>query len=189
MGAKLHKVHYTRPTKLSYFWQILKAIICGQLFVDLIKLMVYYCVNHSIGKRIAKIGKGSKIHSTVIFRQGNNIEIGEGCLINHNTILQAGKVDGKIRIGNYVHTGTNVMIIAFNHAFDTRDVPTIKQDYYDADITIEDDVWIGGGAIILAGVTIGKGAIVAAGAVVNKDVPPYSIVGGIPAKVLKIRGY
>lgn len=75
-------------------------------------------------------------------------------------MLQAGKVDGKIKIGIYVHTGTNTTIIAFNHAFDTREIPTIKQDYYDADVIIGDDVWIGGGVIILAGVTIRKGAII-----------------------------
>ena len=144
-------------------------------------------MNHTLGLRAAKIGKSSNVHATVILRQANNIEIGEGCLINHNNVLQAGKVNAKIRIGNYVHTGANVMIIAFNHAFDTRDKPTIKQDYYDASVIIEDDVWIGGGSIILAGVTIGKGAIIAAGAVVNKDVPPYSIVGGIPAKIIKQR--
>ena len=79
------------------------------------------------------------------------------------------------------------MMIAFNHGFYTREIPTIKQDYIDASIVIEDDVWIGGGTTILAGVHIGKGAIIAAGAVVNKDVPEYAIVGGVPAKLLKKR--
>ena len=55
------------------------------------------------------------------------------------------------------------------------------------DITIEDDVWIGFGATILSGVTIGQGAVIAAGSVVTKDVPPYAIVGGVPAKVIKYR--
>lgn len=72
------------------------------------------------------------------------------------------------------------------HKFDVL-IPTKEQDYLDAPIVINDDVWIGAGSIILAGVTIGKGAIIAAGAVVNKDVPEYSIVGGVPAKVLKYR--
>ncbi|MBO4500451.1 MAG: acyltransferase [Bacteroidaceae bacterium] len=187
MNDKLHKVHIEHRTKSSYLCPIIKSFIDFSLAKDIIKSIVYYCVNHTLGRKQAKIGKSTKLHSTVILRQGYNIEIGEGCLINHNNVLQAGKADAKIRIGNYVHTGANVMIIAFNHAFDTREIPTIKQDYYDAEIIIEDDVWIGGGAIILAGVHIGKGAIIAAGAVVNRDVPPYSIVGGVPARILKYR--
>lgn len=187
MNERFHKVKFKHGSKASYIWPIIKSIFDFSLFADCCRMVAYYCVNHTIGRKQAKIGKGSKVHSTVILRQGYNIEIGEGCLINHNTVLQAGKVDGKIKIGNFVHTGTNVMIIAFNHAFDTREIPTIKQDYYDADVIIGDDVWIGGGAIILAGVTIGKGAIIAAGAVVNSDVPEYTIVGGGPAKVLKYR--
>ena len=103
-------------------------------------------------------------------------------------MIQAGKSPaGSITIGNYVHTGTNVVMLGFNHGFYTRDIPTKEQDYMDAPIVIEDDVWIGAGAILLAGVTIGKGAIIAAGAVVNKDVPDYAIVGGVPAKVIKYR--
>ena len=187
MNERFHKVHFQRQSKIDYLWLIVKSILDFSLVADGFRRTVYYCVNHTIGKKQATIGKGTKIHATVILRQAYNIEIGEGCLINHNNVLQAGKVDGKIKIGNYVHTGANVMIIAFNHAFDTREIPTIQQDYYDANVTIEDDVWIGGGTIILAGVTIGKGAIIAAGSVVNHDVPQYAIVGGIPAKLLKYR--
>ena len=187
MNKRFHIVKFQHRSKIFYIWQITKSILNLSLVKDIINVAAYYCVNHTIGKRQALIGKNTKIHSTVILRQAYNIEIGNGCLINHNNVLQAGKVDGKIHIGNYVHTGANVMMIAFNHAFDTRDIPTIKQDYYDADIIIGDDVWIGGGAIILAGVSVGKGAIIAAGAVVNKDVPEYAIVGGIPAKILKYR--
>lgn len=187
MNERFHKVHFKHNSKVSYLWPIIKSFLDFSLFADCCRILAYYCVNHTIGRKKAKIGKGSKVHATVILRQGYNIEIGEGCLINHNNVLQAGKVDGKIRIGNYVHTGANVMIIAFNHAFDTRNIPTIKQDYYDADITIGDDVWIGGGSVILAGVEIGKGAIIAAGAVVNSDIPEFAIAGGVPAKVLKYR--
>ena len=187
METEFSKVRHKRPSKWNYIKQILWAIISLKMFAYIIELIVYYTVNHVIGKSQAKIGKGSKIHSTVILRQAKRISIGKGCLINHNNVLQAGKKVGTITIGDYVHTGANVMFIAFNHAFDGIDVPTIKQDYYDADIVVEDDVWIGGGAVILAGVTIGKGSIIAAGAVVNKDIPSYSIAGGVPARILKSR--
>lgn len=185
--VKFEKVHHRRLSKRKYFKKIVWTIISFQLVKDIVYLLAYYCVNHTIGMREAQIGKKTKVHPTVILRQSKNIVIGENCLINHNNVLQAGKENAKILIGNYVHTGANVMIIAFNHAFDILNIPIIKQDYYDASVIIEDDVWIGGGAIILAGVTVGKGAIIAAGAVVNKDVPAYAIVGGIPAKILKYR--
>jgi acetyltransferase-like isoleucine patch superfamily enzyme len=181
------KVKYLKHSKWYYLWQIILSIVTLRVFYDYAYKFAYYVVNHTLGKHLAKIGKGTKIHATAFIRHGERVEIGSHCLINHNNVLQAGKVDAKIRIGNYVHTGANVMMIAFNHAFDTREIPTILQDYYDADITIGDDVWIGGGTIILAGVTIGKGAIIAAGAVVNQDVPEYAIMGGIPAKILKYR--
>lgn len=187
MNDRFVKVHYDSPSKSSYLKHMLWLFFTGRMFKDMFSLLAYYSVNHSMGIRTATIGKTSKVHSTVILRQSRNIVIGEHCLINHNNVFQAGKGDAKIIIGNYVHTGANVMIIAFNHGFDNIDIPTINQDYYDATVRIDDDVWIGGGAIILAGVHIGKGAIIAAGAVVNRDVPDYAIVGGIPAKVLKSR--
>lgn len=187
MAKEKERVKCNHASKSSYIKKLMWLLFTGRSIKDLMGLWAYYSINHSLGMRQATIGKGSKVHSTVILRQAKNIIVGDNCLINHNNVLQAGHGSAKIEIGNFVHTGANVMMIAFNHGFDTRKIPTIQQDYYDAGILIEDDVWIGGGAIILAGVHIGKGAIIAAGAVVNKDVPAYSIVGGIPAKVLKIR--
>lgn len=187
MNKKFIKAVHNKPSKWFYIKEILWSVVTLRYFFHLLKLSIYYTVNHTIGRRYAKVGVNSIIHSTVILRQAERIIIGDNCLINHNNVLQAGKEHAKIIIGNYVHTGANVMIVAFNHGFDDMEIPTINQDYYDADVVIEDDVWIGGGAMILAGVTIGKGSIIAAGAVVNSDVPQYSIVGGVPAKILKYR--
>jgi len=187
MNAKFIKVHHTRPSKFAYIKSILWSIVSLQFFIDIAKLSAYFIVNHSIGKRKASIGKKTKIHPTVILRQAERIKIGSHCLINHNNVLQAGKAMGRIIIGDYVHTGANVMMFAFNHGFDDLETPTILQDYYDGDIVIDDDVWIGAGSVILAGVHIGKGAIIGSNAVVNKDVPDNAIVGGVPAKVLKMR--
>lgn len=179
------RVHYQKPSKQYYLKEIIRAL--PALMKDCCSLLAYYGVNHTLGRRAAKIGKSSNVHASSILRYGRNIIIGEHCLINHNNVLQAGKVDAKIKIGNYVHTGANVMMFAYNHGFYTRDTPTKDQDYFEADIVIEDDVMVCAGAIILAGVHIGKGAIIGAGSVVNSDVPEYAIAAGVPAKVVKMR--
>jgi len=181
------KVRFNRNSKLKYLMEILWNIISLVFFINLIKLLTYYIINYSVNRSKAKIGKNSKVHPTVIFRQGERIEIGSHCLINHNNVLQGGKAIGRIIIGDYVQTGANVMMFAFNHGIELNDVPMIEQDYFDGDIIIGNDVWIGAGSVILPGVNIGEGAVVASNAVVNKDVPPNAIVGGVPAKILKYR--
>lgn len=184
---KYFRTKYTRPSKIKRLLQIARAFFSISFIKWGINLFAYRMINYVMGRQKATIGK-SNIHPTVIIRQGEFVKIGDNCLINHNNLIQAGKSSyGSITIGNYVHTGVNVMMMAFNHGFYTRTIPTKDQDYLDAPIVVEDDVWIGAGAIILAGVTIGKGAIIAAGAVVDKDVPPFAIVGGIPARIIKMR--
>ncbi len=179
---------YTKPSSLTRFGQLLSTLFSLTYWKWAAKRFAYNAINNVRGLRLAKIGKDTNIHPTALIREGEFVTIGNHCLINHNNLIQAGKSkNGSITIGDYVHTGANVMMIAFNHGFYTKDVPTKEQDYVEAPIVIGDDVWIGGGAIILAGVTIGKGAIIAAGAVVNRDVPEYAVVGGVPAKVLKYR--
>jgi acetyltransferase-like isoleucine patch superfamily enzyme len=80
-----------------------------------------------------------------------------------------------------------VSIYAENHLFDHPELSIKEQGVKREFVKIEDDCWIAANTIILAGVTIGRGSVIAAGSVVTKDVPPYSIVGGVPAKVLKSR--
>lgn len=182
------RTHYVKPGKGTRIVEILGTVFSMTFIKWTIKRFAYHVINNVRGLRLAKVGKGTNIHPTVIIREGQYVAIGENCLINHNNLIQAGKSQaGSITIGDYVHTGTNVVMLGFNHGFYTRDIPTKEQDYLDAPIVIEDDVWIGAGSIILAGVTIGRGAIIAAGAVVNKDVPAYAIVGGVPAKIIKYR--
>ncbi len=131
-------------------------------------------------------------HGTHVFFEGSltyfspeNISIGNNVYINHNVDLIAR--NGKITIGNYVLVGPFTYMTTANHDYTNPDLPMYFQQYTSSDITIEDDVWIGAKAVLLPGVTIGKGAIVGASAVVTKDVPPYAIVGGVPAKLLKYR--
>ena len=79
----------------------------------------------------------------------------------------------------------NIVASGLNHVYEDINVPIADQHVYTSLITIEDEVWIGANAVITAGVTIGKHSVVAAGSVVTKDVPPYSIVAGNPARLLK----
>ena len=185
---KVQRFHYEKPSKWERLKEIISTLFSWTFMKWWLNYKAYKIINMVSGRRTITIGKYTNIHPTTIIRYGENIKIGSHCLINHNNLLQPGKgPNGTITIGNYVHTGMNVMFMAFNHGFYTKEIPTKEQDYLDAPIVVEDDVWIGAGSIILAGVTIGKGAIIAAGAVVNKDVPQYAIVGGVPAKILKRR--
>ena len=109
---------------------------------------------------------------------GKNIHMGEHVTINAGCKFQD---QGGIFIGNDVLIGHAVVLATLNHDLD----PDHRADLYPAPIHIGDKVWIGSNSTILAGVTIGEGAVVAAGAVVTKDVPPRTIVGGVPAKVIK----
>jgi len=92
---------------------------------------------------------------------------------------------GGITIGDRVYTAPLVQMLAVNHIFDDPRRPMVEQGITAEGIVIGNDVWIGAGAIITDGVKIGEGAVVAAGAVVTKDVPAHTVVGGVPAKVLK----
>lgn len=108
------------------------------------------------------------------------ITIGRNCIINSGCILDGR--GGKLIIQNNVDIAKGVWIFTIGHDPHSDYHITIPND-----VVIEDDVWIASRAIILPGVTIGKGSVVAAGAIVTKDVPPMSIVGGNPAKIIGVR--
>lgn len=98
------------------------------------------------------------------------------------------RIGPKVIMGNYVMFGPRVSVTGSDHRFDLVGVPIIFSGRPALDEThIEDDVWIGHSSIIMSGVTIGRGSIIAAHSVVTKDVPPYSIYGGVPAKKIKDR--
>lgn len=112
----------------------------------------------------------------------SHIRIGKNCLISEFNVLRG---QGGITIGDNVYTSPHVQLIAVNHVFGDTSKPIIEQGITAQGIVVEDNVWIGSGAIILDGVRVGTGAVIAAGAVVTQDVPPHTVSGGIPARVLK----
>ncbi|WP_212536880.1 acyltransferase [Thetidibacter halocola] len=121
------------------------------------------------------IGVGVVIQGTGRLFLGEKTFVGDYAVIGCNAV---------ITVGRDVMIAQAVTIRDTDHAFDRTDIPMNRQGITTAPILIGDDVWIGHGAAILKGVTIGTGAIVAAGAVVTRDVAPYDIVGGVPARVI-----
>jgi acetyltransferase-like isoleucine patch superfamily enzyme len=94
-------------------------------------------------------------------------------------------VIGPVTIGNDTMLAQNVVISGLNHSYEDITKPISRQKQTTSMITIQDEVWIGANAVILAGVCIGKHSVIAAGSIVTKDVPPYTVAGGNPARVLK----
>lgn len=138
---------------------------------------------HPRGSRIrlgtqCSIGPGAML-------QGN-IEMGDNCSVQAYAIL-TGYPKGKITIGNGVRIASHTVFVAANHNFDRVDIPIYKQGLQESPIQVQDDVWIGSRVCVLSGVTIGKGSVIGAGSVVTKDIPPFSIAVGSPARVIRNR--
>lgn len=119
---------------------------------------------------LQRLGKGFSI--------GPNSNLGDYCFVG---------AAGGVRIGENVLIGQRVSFHSENHVFARTDLPIKAQGTTQKGITVEDDCWLGSGVIILDGVTVYQGAVVAAGSVVTKDAPPYTVVGGVPAEVIRSR--
>jgi acetyltransferase-like isoleucine patch superfamily enzyme len=168
-----------------------------------------FVLNAQEGKSMIKVGK-SKVARTACLdvERGGQIVIGDDCEVRHHAVLEvSGRYDGSIEIGNHsvigignwlqgsgrikigndVIIGPYVAIVSTNHTYQDAEVPVARQPLQVGEVVIEDDVWIGAHCTITQNVRIGAHSIIGANSFVNKDVPPYSIVGGAPAKILKSR--
>lgn len=127
------------------------------------------------------IGKRSVVESfSCINNAVGDVVIGDYTRIGlHCTVI------GPVTIGNHVNLAQGITVSALNHNFEDTRLRIDEQGVNTSEIIIDDDVWIGANAVITAGVHIGRHSVVAAGAVVTKDVPEYSVVGGVPAKVIR----
>ena len=110
------------------------------------------------------------------------IKIGRESLIGEYSVIRG---QGGVTIGDRVYTSPMTQIIAVNHVFDDPGRPFVEQGITAKGITIEDDVWLGSACVVTDGVTIGTGSVIAAGAVVIDDVPPHTVVAGVPARVIR----
>ena len=132
-------------------------------------------IRHSIYRLFGmKLDKMSHIYMGAEIRSPSKISIGKGTSIGHRALLDG---RGRLSIGNHVNFGTGVWVWTAEHQVNSLDFHIVKEP-----VVIEDFVWCSARVTILPGVKIGKGAVIAAGAVVTKDVAPFTIAGGVPAK-------
>jgi acetyltransferase-like isoleucine patch superfamily enzyme len=152
-----------------YYFYRYRAFISLQARVQLSKAITF--------------GSGTVIKAfTIIQTHNGKISFGENCGVsNFNHIMT---VDADITIGNNVRFGPNVTLLGSGRIFSKKNVPIVEQGYTHKGVSIGNDVLIGAGAIILDGCNISDGAVIGAGSLVDKDVPPYSISFGAPARVV-----
>ena len=134
-----------------------------------------------------KIGDDVRILRSVTMSTtpSGKIHIGSNSHVGENTIIFS---DIGIHVGDNAIIGPQNIIIDFDHTYASFEIPINQQGINRKEVTIEEDVWISSHCVIIRGVRIGKGSVVGAGSVVNKDVPPYSVVAGVPIRVIKKRG-
>ncbi len=189
----------------GFYYRIFLKACKGYLFVGR-RCKLKHCHRISVGKTVT-IGDNVEINALSLsgIRLGNNVSIhrntiiectgvirqlGEGLVIGDNVGIAQNcfiQVRGTVTIGNDVMFGPGVSIFSEDHGFADPDILMLDQPESRKGVTIGNNVWIGTRATILDGVTVGDGSIIAAGSIVKSSVPPYSIVAGVPGKVIRSR--
>lgn len=163
-------------------------------FVEMISALVFalprFRVLNALKSLYLRLCFGAVIGRRVVFYPGVWIFTGRNLMVGDDVDFARGVLvttDGGVRIGDRVLIGYGSRILSSNHHVPPMPGRIFSGGHEHAPVRIEQDVWIGSNCVILPGVTIGEGAIVAAGAVVTKDVPAFTYVGGVPARVIKQR--
>jgi acetyltransferase-like isoleucine patch superfamily enzyme len=137
---------------------------------------------------LKKCGKNFKTGIRIKIQEPSNISLGNNVELNYGVWIAANKhKKGSIKIGDNVLIGPYTILHSGNHIFKNPNISINKQGFEFDEIVIKDDVWIAARCTILSGVTIGEGSVIAAGSVITKDIPPFSVVAGVPGKIISKR--
>lgn len=174
MDSHINLSRYLLPrwfVSLYYFFRY-RAFISVQSYVQLSSRICF--------------GKGTTVKPFSVIQTGTGaITFGSNVAVNN--FVQIASAEGEINIGNNVRIGPHVTILGSSRNFQRRDELICNQGYLNDGITIESDVLIGAGAVILNGCRVSEGVVIGAGSIVNKDIAPYSVVAGAPIKTLRSR--
>lgn len=183
-----------RPSLMASFavrgMRMLRAVASvtdPRVWAHIPRLLHYYNYAHVQQRRKMHLGPGAVMAPNVSIRNGESVGIGARSRVGERCGLWGGTSGGRIDIEPDALLGPDVFITVSNYEFGDYLVPITEQTRHERSVRIASRTWIGRGVTILPGVTIGEGAIVAAGAVVVHDVPEWSIVAGVPAKVIGSR--
>jgi acetyltransferase-like isoleucine patch superfamily enzyme len=176
--------------KLSeMFFEVIGGVFSISFISAVFSAFAFFIHEHVTWRRkLKKKGKHIRIHVRASIRNAQNISMGNNVRITMDCCIWAEK-NSLIIFGDNVLVGPGVKMFCGNHGIKLSEVPMVFQERKEANITIGSDVWIGANSVITSGVTISNGAVIAAGSVVTKDVPANSIVAGVPAKIIKYRGF
>ncbi len=175
----------TKTSKKTYIWEVVRYGLSITAIKSMVERYAWYVHDHIAGKSRMKIKGNTRIHPTASLRCGESIHLGQNSHINQYCCIWASE-KSKIILGDNLLMGPGVKIFSSNHSTKLG-LAMNEQDWKEKDVVIGNDVWLGANVVVVPGARIGDGSVVAAGAVVTKDIPPYSIVGGVPAKVIKER--
>ena len=167
--------------KIRYFFVFDKI---GKKITFRKRLRIYPMLGYKDNLLKISVGNHVNFEPNITIQGSGHLKIGDWVSIGEQTIIGC---SSEIEIGFATIIASNVSIRDTDHKFDDLTQTINSQGINTSKVTIGEDVWIGSNVVITRGVTIGKGSIIAAGAVVTKDVPPYSIYGGVPAKLIKKR--
>lgn len=170
-----------------------RALLFGASIVDprawahLLRMVHYYNYSHVQPRRLADIGPGVRMAPNVSMANGERIKIGAYSHIGARCSLWAGNSVGRITLGHHALLGPEVFITAANYRLEPG-TPIMDQPMDERDVVIGADVWLGARVVVGAGVEIGEGSVVAAHSFVTRSIPPGSIAGGNPARIIGRRG-
>jgi acetyltransferase-like isoleucine patch superfamily enzyme len=186
------RISFGKSSGLVLIGKGVRILYSHNLFVGKNFVVEDYCEINCLATKQIRAGDKVTIGKYAIIRPSNIYggDIGEGLLIGNNSNIGPYSYigcSGFIEIGNNVMISPRVSIYSENHNYPMTAIPMKDQGVTRSFVKIEDDCWIAANSVILAGITIGRGSVVAAGSVVTKDVPPYSIVAGVPATIIKKR--